>query len=94
MGWWLGIGIGVGIMCGYAALRVWVHRLSGRRTDAHAGLIVELGGLVGRMFLVLAAVGAVLAFVPVHVGAFVGTVLAILVLSVAAEMLLVARRTD
>jgi hypothetical protein len=94
MAWWLGIGIGVGIMCGYAALRVWVHRLSSRRADARVGLIVELGGLVGRMALVLAAVGVVLAFVPVHVGAFVGTVLAILVVSVAAEMLLVARRTD
>ncbi len=94
MAWWLGIGIGVGIMCGYAALRVWVHRLSNRRADAHAGLIVELGGLVGRMFLVLAAVGFVLAFVPVHVGAFVGTVLGLLVVSVAAEMLLVVRRAD
>lgn len=94
MAWWLGVGIGVGIMCGYVGLRVWVHRLSERRPGAHGGLVVELGGLVGRMFLVLAAVGVVLAFVPVHVEAFVGTVLALLVLSVAAEMLLVARHTD
>lgn len=92
MAWWLGIGVGVGVMCGYVALRVWVHRRARRRPDVPSFVIVELGGLAGRMVLVLGAVGLVLAFVPVHPEAFVGTVLAMLVLSIAVETALVARR--
>lgn len=92
MAWWLGIGVGVGVMCGYAALRLWIHRCARRRPDVRSFLLVELGGLAGRMVLVLSAVGLVLAFVPVHPEAFVATVLALLVLSIAVETALVARR--
>ena len=53
---------------------------------------VELGGLAVRLVGVLAAVALVLALVPVHTGAFVGTVLTLLALSIAVEAALVARR--
>jgi hypothetical protein len=94
MGWWLGIGVGVGVMGGYAALRLWLRRLARRRPHVSTFVAVELGGLAVRMMGVLGAVGLVLALVPVHAGAFVGTVLALLALSIAVETALVARRAD
>jgi len=91
MAWWLGIGVGVGVMGGYAALRVWGNRLARRQSDVRAFLLVELGGLGGRLLLVLGAVALVVGLVPVHVGAFVGTVLSLLTLSIALEVARFAR---
>jgi hypothetical protein len=79
-------------MGGYAVLRVWLRRLARRRSEASSFVAAELGGLALRMLGVLAAVGLVLAFVPVHMGAFVGTVLVLLVLSIAVETALIVRR--
>ncbi|MFB6248498.1 MAG: hypothetical protein ABEL97_08010 [Salinibacter sp.] len=92
MAWWLGIGVGIGVMGGYAALRVWLRRVAWRRPDASAFVAVEMGGLTLRVLGLLGTVGLVLVFVPVHVEAFVGTVLALLILSIAVETAIVARR--
>ncbi len=91
MAWWLGIAIGVGVMGGYAALRLLTHRLAQRQSDVRAFLVVELGGLLGRVTLVLGGVAFVLVLVPVNVAAFVGTVVSLLVLSIIAETALIAR---
>ena len=93
MAWWLGIGVGVGVMGGYTALRVWGHRLARKQSDVRAFLLVELGGLGGRLFLVLMTVALVVGLVPVDVGAFVGTVLSLLTVSIAIEVARFARRT-
>jgi len=92
MAWWLGIGVGIGVMGGYAALRGWARRLARRQSDVRAFLLVELGGMGGRAVLVLGAVALVVGLVPVHVGAFVGTVLSLLTLSIVLEVARTARR--
>jgi hypothetical protein len=94
MAWWIGIGTGVAVMGAHALLRVATHRLALGRGDGSAFVRVELGGLGARMAVLLGAVALVLAFVPVHVGAFVGTVLALLVLSLVAETRFIFRRID
>jgi hypothetical protein len=94
MAWWLGIVIGTGVMVAHTLLRVFTHRWAVHRTDGQAFLLFELGGLGVRMTLVLSAVGLVLAFVPVHEAAFVGTVLLLLLLSMAVEIRFVMRQVD
>ncbi len=94
MAWWLGIVVGAGVMGIHALLRVLTHWWAVRRADGRRFLLFELGGLGVRMVLVLSAVGLILAFVPVHEGAFVGTVLFLLLLSMAVELRLVVRRID
>lgn len=94
MAWWLGIGIGIGLMGGHAALRLLTHRLALRRADAHSFLLFELGGLGGRMVLLLCAVALVLTLVPVDEAAFVGTVLLLLVISLIVEVRLVVRHLN
>lgn len=91
MAWWFGIAVGVGVMGGYAALRLLTHRLAQRQTDVRAFLVVELGGLLGRVMLVLSVVALVLVLVPVNVTAFAGTVVSLLVLSIITETVLIAR---
>lgn len=93
-GWWISIGVGVAVMVGHAALRVLTHRLALRQTDRRSFLLFELGGLGARMVLVLGAVTLVLAFIPVRKGAFVGTVLFLLLLSMLFELRLVLRQLD
>lgn len=79
-------------MGGYVALRLLTHRLAQRQPDVRTFVIVEMGGLVGRMMLVLGGAALVLVLLPVDPNAFVGTVLSLLVLSVGVETVLVVRR--
>ena len=92
--WWLGIGMGILVAGLHAAVRMGTHYLSFRTSDHKTFLVCELGGLGGRMFLVFGAVALVLLFVPVHVVAFVSTVIVLLVLSMIAETRFMIRRMD
>ncbi len=94
LSWWLGIGVGIGVMGGHAALRAVTHRLALRRSTQRAFLLVELGGLGGRMVLLFGAVAFILLYIPVHQGAFVGTVLLLLVASMVFEVYLIFRHLD
>lgn len=90
MDWWIGIAVGIGVMAVHAALRLLTHRLAGRYSGM-SFLIVELGGLGGRMLLLMVAVALVLVFAPLSEVAFVGTVLFLLVLSIILEARLILR---
>lgn len=94
MGWWFSIGVGVAVMAAHGALRVFTHRLALRQSRGRSFLLYELVGLGGRMVLVLSAVTVVLAMVPVHKAAFVGTVLLLLVVSMLFELRLVLQHLD
>lgn len=90
MDWWIGVAVGIGVMAGHSVLRLLTHRLAGRHSET-AFLVVELGGLGGRMLLLMIAVALVLGFAPVSKIAFVGTVLSLLVLSIIIEVRLILR---
>ncbi len=77
-------------MAVHSVLRLLTHRLAGRYSGT-ASLIVELGGLGGRMLLLVTAVALVLGFAPVSSISFVGTVLSLLVVSIVAEACLILR---
>jgi uncharacterized membrane protein YqjE len=89
---WLAAAVGIVVMAGHAALRVFTHRLSRRASNVHAALRLEVGGLVLRMLLLLAGMVLVLAFTSIHEKAFAGTVLALLVLSLIVEIWMFSRR--
>ncbi len=61
--------------------------------DSNKVLQVVLGGMLARMAVTLAAFAAIIAFVPVHRGAFVGGLGAAFVLGMIAEMSLVLGRS-
>ena len=92
--WWLSIGIGIGIVGMHAAIRVLSHYCAFGASDQRLFLLLELGGLGGRMVLVFGAVTLVLLFLPVQAAVFVSTVIALLILSVIVETLFVVRRMD
>lgn len=92
--WWLSVGAGGLVMGVHAALRVCTHRLALRCSGRRTFLLVELGGLGGRMAIAFVGVALGLAYAPVHDGAFVGTVLVLLVLSVGIEAHAIIRRMD
>jgi hypothetical protein len=92
--WWLSIGAGVLLMAGHAGLRVLTHRLALQASARKVFLVFELGGLGGRMALVFGAVALVLLYAPVHEAAFVGTVLALLIVSMVVETRLILRRME
>lgn len=92
--WWFSIGAGVLLMAGHAGLRVLTHRLALRASARRVFLVLELGGLGGRMALVFGAVALVLLYTPVHETAFVGTVLVLLILSMILETRLILRRME
>jgi len=83
--WWLGIGMGVVVMGLHMLIRRGAHRLSLQASDQRTFLLLELGGLGGRMLLVFGAVALVLLSVPVHAVAFASTVVVLLILSVIME---------
>lgn len=83
--WWIGIGAGLAVVGGHAALRVVTHWLALRASERRTFLLFELGGLGARMALVFGAVALVLLTLPVHVVAFVSTVIALLLLSMVIE---------
>lgn len=89
---WLAAAVGIVVMAGHAALRVWTHWLSRRSSNVHAALRLEVGGLVLRMAVLLGGMGLVFAFTSVHEKAFAGTVLALLVLSLIVEIWMFSRR--
>lgn len=82
--------VGIGVMAVHAALRLLTHRVAGRYSGT-AFLVVELGGLGGRMLLLMGAVALVLLCTRVPKIPFVGTVLLILVLSIIVETRLILR---
>lgn len=92
--WWLGIGMGLIVIGLHAAARALTHRLAFWVSGRHTFLLFELGGLGGRMGLVLGAVALVLLYVPVQEVAFVGTVIALLLASMIAEVRYIIRRID
>lgn len=94
LSWWLSIGIGVGVIGVHAAARILTHRVALRASDRRTFLLVELGGLGGRMALVFGAVALILLFAPVHAGAFVGTVIVLLIVSMIVETGLIVRHMD
>lgn len=72
-------------MAVHSALRLLTHRLAGQYSGK-TFFVIELGGLGGRMLLVMAAVSFVLLWTPVPKIVFVGTVLLLLVLSIIVEV--------
>ena len=92
--WWLSIGMGTGIVGMHAAVRVLSHCLAFNVPDQRLFLLLEVGGLGGRMVLVFVAVALVLLFLPVQSAVFVSTVVALLILSVIVETLFIARQMD
>jgi len=81
------------VMGGHALLRALTHRLALRQIDRQRFLVIELGGLGARMLALLGAVALILTLAPVHEEGFVGTVLLLLVLSMAVETRLIFRRS-
>lgn len=81
-------------MAVHAVLRMLVHRFALRQSDRRAFLLLELGGMGARMALVFGAVALGLLYAPLHEAAFVGTVLALLVLSMIIEARFILHRMD
>lgn len=92
--WWLSIGMGIGVVGMHATVRVLGHYLALGSSDHRLFLLLELGGLGGRMVLVFGAVALILFFLPVQGAVFVSTVIVLLILSVIVETSLIARRMD
>ena len=83
----------VGLVFGaaYVAMGYATHRWALRHTGARF-TAVALGGLTVRLALALAGIAAVLVFGRVAPGPFVGTFLAVFLLSLGAEVVRLARR--
>ena len=86
--------MGIGVVGLHAAARGVTHHLARRETGRQNFFALELGGVGARMALVFGAVLLVLLYVPVHTTAFVGTVIALLVLSTVVEARVIVRRMD
>ena len=88
--WWsIGVGAGIGAVYGGAAFLT--HRLALRFQDNRFTAVV-LGGMLLRMFLLLAVVALVVALVPIHAAAFLIALVAVLLLSLAIELTAMLRR--
>ena len=85
--------LGVLLGVAYSAAAFLGARRATTLTDPNAILRVALGGMLVRMGLTLAAFAAILAWVPVQRGAFVGGLGVAFALGLVAEMSLVLRRT-
>ena len=85
--------LGVLLGVAYSAAALLVARRARGLADPNAVLRLVLGGMLARMALTLAAFAAILAWVPVQRGAFVGGLGVAFALGLAAEMSLVLRRT-
>jgi len=88
----LGVGVGVAVVGGHTLLRVGIHHFARAASDQKTFLRLELGGLGVRAALVLGTVAAVLLYAPVHKVGFTVTVIALLVLSVTAEIFRIGHR--
>lgn len=91
---WIGIGAGIATIGLHAGTRLFTHYLSLQTSGRRLFLLMELGGLGGRMLLVFGAVTIVLLYAPVHEVAYVSTVIVLLLGSMAVEVRLIVRRMD
>jgi len=92
--WWLSVGMGVVVIGLHTAARALTHHFAFWISSRRSFLLLELGGLGGRMGLVLGAVALVLLYVPVQKFAFVGTVIVLLLASMVAEVRFIVRKMD
>lgn len=91
-GVWLGLGSSVATVGLHVAARVLTHYLALQKSSRKAFLVVELGGLGGRMGLVFVGMMLILLYLPVHVPTFVGTLLGLLFVSIVFEIWMIVRR--
>ncbi len=91
-GLWLGLGGGAATVGLHVLARMLTHYAALRAPDRETFLIIELGGLGGRMGLVFVAMIVVLLYAPVHVPTYVGTLLGLLFVSIAFEIWMIFRR--
>ncbi len=91
-GLWLGLGGGVATVGLHVLARMLTHYAALRASDRETFLIIELGGLGGRMGLVFVVMIVVLLYAPVHVPTYVGTLLGLLFVSLAFEIWMIVRR--
>lgn len=84
--------MGLGVAGLHAAMRRLTHHWARQASGQQAFLLFELGGLGGRMLVVLGAVALVLLSAPVHRAAFVLTVALALLLGLIAEVRAMVRR--
>jgi len=91
-GLWLGLGGGAATVALHVAARVLTHYVALRVSNRKTFLVIELGGLGGRMGLVFVAMILVLLYAPVHVPTYVGTLLGLLFVSIVFETWMIVRR--
>ncbi len=91
-GLWLGLGGGVATVGLHVLARMLTHYAALRASDRETFLIIELGGLGGRMGLVFVVMIVVLLYAPVHVPTYVGTLLGLLFVSIAFEIWMIVLR--
>jgi hypothetical protein len=89
--WWIAAGGGAGIVAVHVGIRLVAHRWA-RTATTRTALQIEVASVVGRMLVVLVLTVLVLLFVPVPVEPFVAALVGFLLLSIAVEGVLVARR--
>lgn len=89
---WLGVGGGIATVGLHVAARVLTHRAALQASSRKTFLVIELGGLGGRMSFVFGAMVLVLLYAPVHVPTYVGTLLGLLFASIAFEIWMIVRR--
>jgi hypothetical protein len=91
-GMWLGVGGGAATIGLHVLARMLTHYAALHASSRKAFLVIELGGLGGRMGLVFGVLILVLLYVPVNVPAYVVTLLALLFVSIAIEVWMIVRR--
>jgi len=92
--WWSSVGMAIGVITLHATARFVTHRIALDACDRRTFLVREVGGLIGRMGFVFAAVALVLLYIPAHEKVFVTAVLALLVVSMIAEAYLIHRHME
>lgn len=90
--WWVAAGVGAGIVAVHVGVRLFARRWAQDLEDPSAALRVELVGVGVRMLIVLVLTALVLLFVPVPAEPFVVALVGFLLVSIATEAVLVARR--
>lgn len=91
-GMWLGVGGGAATVGLHVLARLLTHYAALHASSRKAFLVIELGGLGGRMGLVFGVLILVLLYVPVDVPAYVVTLLALLFVSIGVEVWMIVRR--
>ncbi|MFP4227895.1 MAG: hypothetical protein ACLFTE_03610 [Salinivenus sp.] len=89
--WWVAAGVGIGIVAVHVGIRLYTRWWARGVERTHTALKAELVGLGVRMLAVLVLTALVLLFVPVPAEPFVVALVGFLLLSIAAEVVLVAR---